>query len=260
MDFGFFAALIVMLILTAFAFIALRIITVGVTGRIKDNVVKQLQSYDTLIQKKEAELAAIREQRYNGQGGYSEAEVRKVISDRKLPEVFLPSTAEYISNDFSEDYHKLKKQFTCDNVKIQKEIKTLQLNFQVSDKADPLESSSVIDGILEKLSFDSIFKLSVLEGQEQAAIIEQILEEEEKALLKDFLYQNSDFESSKFYNWLQMKRLINDKTIRIKTSEDNTADQPEGARLEYDGNLCEGFQIRVGNKLYDYGVRKCELI
>jgi|GEM_PF-566994 len=260
MDFGFLAALIVMLVLTVFAFIVLRIITVGVTGRIKDNVVKQLQSYDTLIQKKEAELAAI-EQRLNEHGRYTEVETRKDMAEQKIPEVFLPASAEYICTDFSEDYGKLKKKFSCDKVKIFEEIKKLQLNSQEADKADPLESGSVIDGILEKLSFDSIFKLSVLEGQEQVSIIEQILEGKEKVYLEDFLRQDLEFESSKFYHWLQMKKLIQDKTVYIKTSdEDNAGERPNGVIFEYDSNLCEGFQIRVGNKLYDYGVRKCELI
>jgi hypothetical protein len=58
-----------------------------------------------------------------------------------------------------------------------------------------------------------------------------------------------------------MQKTIMDQTLFVKTTEANTENTfGEAVQTQYDRNLCEGFQVLVGNKQYDYGVRKCELV
>lgn len=259
MTFAFIAALIVMVIMTVIAFIALRIITMGLAGKIKDNVVKQLQSYDFLIQRKEAELAAIKEQLDTEQSNYKFGSVLNGSNEQKLPDLYLPSTSEYMNYDFSEDYKKLKKHFLFDKHNINCAIEQL-LQSQETEAGALSKDNAVTDKILEKLSFDSMFKLAMLDSNEQQEIVEQLLLEEEKALLEEYIGDNKVFESFKFYDWLKNRQLLNDKQIRVKAAGFQQELNLDGVLVEYDENLCEGFQIRIGNKLYDYGIRKCELV
>lgn len=259
MNFGLFAAFIVMVILTAFAFIALRIVAASITGRIKDSVVKHLQSYDTLIQRKEAELAAITNEINRGQNRSSEEFAGKIISSQTVANIFLPPNSQFLNNDFSKDYRQLKERFSFNKEKVAEEVK--KIDAEISIMSEGKTDYQVVVGILDKLTFDSIFRLSILEDYEQIEIIQQVLDDNENLILDEFISQNANFDCTKFYHWLDMKKLSLDKSIRVlSTDETHSQGLPENVRFILDKNLCEGFQIRVGNKLYDYGIRKCELL
>lgn len=256
MNYGFFAAFIIMIVLTALAFLALRFVATNINERIKDNVVKQLQSYDSIIQKKEAELAAISTRVNLGQSSVPEYIINKNNSNQTVADIFLPPNAEYINNDFSSDYKHIKESFEFDKERVNKDITEL-----CSKQQDNEETYSVVSEIMEKLSFDSIFALSALEGNEQIEIIQQVLNENEKNILEEFISDNTSFDCTRFYHWLDLKRSSLDKSIRVLSGDNNQWEGlPENARFILDTNLCEGYQIRVGNKLYDYGIRKCELL
>ncbi len=260
MDTGFIAALIVMLILTAFAFAALRFITIGLSGRIKDNVAKQLQSYDELIQRKEARLAAVMQELSNEESKYSGIRAAKGEAGEHLPEVFLPPVADYFNRGFAEDYRRLNEGFSFDIDKIIEELRHLKQNTDKFSNRALAQRSELVGSLLGKLSFESIYSLSQVDGDEQLEIIRGIVSDLEMQLIDDFMLFNSSFDCIKFYNWLKTEILIKDMRIRIKSSKDLSSVQlPEDVVFEYDRNLCEGFQICIGNKLYDYGIRRCEL-
>ena len=78
---------------------------------------------------------------------------------------------------------------------------------------------------------------------------------------KDTVY--GEFSVTEFSLWLQGKGKELDDTVYLYTRE------PEGLGLQAkseqlqickDENLCEGFQIVQGNRLYDYGLRSSEMI
>lgn len=259
MSYGFFAALIVMLVLTALAFIALRIVATSINERIKNNFITQLQSYDSLIQKKEAELTAITNKVKLGQSNSLDIIASNNNLSQTVENVFLPPDAEYICNDFSMDYKQIKESFSFGKEKVDQELSKVysQLNLMVDAKND----YHVVSEILNKLTYNSIFKLSVLEGNEQIEIIKQVLDEKENKILEQYISDNTNFDCTKFYHWLDMKKLSLDRSIRVLTSDNINYDGvPDNVSFIQDKNLCEGFQIRVGNKLYDFGIRKCELL
>lgn len=259
MSYGFFAAaLIVMVVLTALAFIALRIVATSINERIKNNFIKQLQSYDSLIQKKEAELNAITNKVKLGQNNALETIASNNNLNRIVEDIFLPPDAEYICNDFSMDYKQIKESFSFDKEKVDQELSKVYSQLNLIDAKNDYQ---VVAGILEKLTFNSIFKLSVIEGNEQIEIIKQVLDDKENKILEQYISDNTNFDCTKFYHWLDLKKLSLDRSIRVLTSDNINYDGvPDNVSFIQDKNLCEGFQIRVGNKLYDFGIRKCELL
>ncbi len=259
MSYGFFAAaLIVMVVLTALAFIALRIVATSINERIKNNFITQLQSYDSLIQKKEAELNAITNKVKLGQNNALETIASNNNLNRTVEDIFLPPDTEYICNDFSMDYKQIKESFSFDKEKVDQELSKVYSQLNLIDAKNDYQ---VVAGILEKLTFNSIFKLSVIEGNEQIEIIKQVLDDKENKILEQYISDNTNFDCTKFYHWLDLKKLSLDRSIRVITSDNINYDGvPDNVSFIQDKNLCEGFQIRVGNKLYDFGIRKCELL
>jgi len=256
MKYGFIVALLVMVIITVFTFIILKMIAESTGSKIRDNVITQMQTYDVLIQKKSSELQAIQKQIDNEQSKLlSDMKLSKTM-EQSLPGNFPPANDRFRNIDFSEDYRNLKEGFIFDQEKMIREVYSSK-EVQVENDINIL-----LAGLLEKFNFENVFKLSVLHSMEQLEVIREIISEEEDILLEDFIKQNREFSCLAFYQWLYVQKEVNEKQIRVRTAEKNInySNLGESIKIEYDGNLCEGFQILTGNKLYDYGVRKCELL
>ena len=65
MNAGFIAALLVMVIMTAFTFVILNFLSVHTGDKIRDNIVNQIKFYDVLVKKKESELQVLKDQLEN---------------------------------------------------------------------------------------------------------------------------------------------------------------------------------------------------
>lgn len=256
MNSGFIAALLVMVIMTAFTFIILRMIAVNTGNKIRDNVIIQIKSYDVLIQKKEAELQAINKQIENEKIKVTDDTPEHLQYQQTPSGVFVIADVEYRSNDFGQDYRKLKEKFSFDRSEIIRNI----YNQSIEQKQQ--DTSLLLDSLLDKISLDNVYKLTALTSAEQLEIIREIITKEERNILVDYVNQNEYFHCQAFYQWLYMQKKINDKQIVIRTAEinENYNNLGENINTEYDKNLCEGFQILIGNKMYDYGVRRRELI
>ena len=256
MNSGFIAALFIMIIMTAFSFLILHTIAVKATDKIRDNVVNQIKSYDTLIQKKEEELQALKLQ--------IESESNKLVVDKRsdtpgnetLMGVFVTFDAVYRNDDFSKDYRNLKEHFEFNRLEVVTDIYK-----QYNGRKDQ-DNNKVLDGLIDKFSLENVYKISAFRSEEQLEIIEELLTKEEMSLLDEFREQSLGFNCLVFYHWLYVQRKIKDRKLLVKTAEDNENYDGIGELLQtqYDKNLCEGIQIYVGNKLYDYGIRNYELI
>ncbi|HKL80139.1 MAG TPA: hypothetical protein VJ888_06850 [Mobilitalea sp.] len=256
MNSGLIAALFVMAILTAFTLVILRIISVNTGNKIRDNVITQMDSYVVLIQRKASELETIQKQIDIEQSRLqSGVNIPKNI-EKAPPEVFQTADVEYRNFEFSRDYRNLKESFQFDRDKIIREISAL------SNESGLETNHGLLKGLLDKLTFDNVYKLSVLYETEQLEVIREILSIEESVLLEDYIKENKVFSCLAFYQWLYIKSQIEDRQVQVKTTEKGEDYSSLGTNIQtvHDTNLCEGFQILVGNKLYDYGVRKCELL
>lgn len=255
MEIGLISALVVMVVIVAFTFAFLKITAENTGSMIRDNVVCQIQTYDSLLQEKESELQLVKNR--------IEAEKAAALKERKVEkhfaqspaDIFLPPDVAFRSIDFYTDYKKIKNSFMFDKEKVLHEVQ------RIMEENGDTERHRVLAGLLDKLSFESIYRLSVLHGEEQLEVILEIISEEEKAVLEEFLAGEEEFNILSFYQWLNVQQKCSDTTVRILTSEKEAGyDFADGVKIQYDMNLCEGFQIRTGTRLYDYGVRNNELI
>ncbi|MFT4145820.1 MAG: hypothetical protein QM644_15315 [Mobilitalea sp.] len=257
MNSGFIAALLVMILLTAFTFFILRMVAASTGDKIRDNVITQVKSYDALIQKKEAELQEIRKQ--------IEHETKKLKNNSKLglnqdqpaqDGVIITADARYRNVDFATDYKNIKNQFSFDQNMIIQEI-----YLENKGKQDEQECK-LLDDLLSKLSLDIVYKLSAFDSEEQMEIMNDIVTEEEKGLMEEFRKQYANFHCINFYHWLYLQQKIKCNTILVKSSKagGDYKHISDSIEVQQDNNLCEGFQIFAGRKMYDYGIRRLELI
>lgn len=255
MNAGFMAALIVMLIMIAFTFIVVRMIAFSTGNRIRDYVVMQMQTYDVLIDKKSAELNEIREQLKAEREMISHKEKHQTANN-EIKEVYAPSYTEYRNYELFSDYRNLKDNFLHHKKDIAIQIDRL-MQKNLSD-----EVYNNLEQLLLKLNIDNVYKISTLQAEEQLDVIREVITDNEQRILDEFMVNQETFSCVDFYQWLYVRKVMNDNRIRIKTSEtyDMNDNKSKLITVEYDEGLCEGFQILQGNRLYDYGIRTSELV
>lgn len=256
MNSGLIAALIVMVVMVVFTLVILKMIAASTGNKIRDNVISQLQTYEQLIQTKVTELNEIKKQ--------IESEQEKLLKEDKvnehgetaLPELYVPAGVEYRDQELAEDYRYIKEQFSFDRRKIVNEI------YRLCKEKRKEDNELLWMGLVEKFTFENVYKLSALEVEEQLEVIADILSEDEMAVLNEYTGRNKEFDCIRFYQWIYIQKQIHDKQIYVRSAEKNEDYHDIGESIEavYDQNLCEGFQVLTGNQLYDYGIRKQELL
>ncbi len=257
MNSGFIAALLVMILLTAFTFFILRMIAASTGDKIRDNVITQVKSYDALIQKKEAELQEVRKQMEHETNQLKKSGKSGLDNNQTTPEgVIITADARYRNIDFARDYKNIKNQFAFDQEQIIKDI-----YLENKEKQDEQECK-LLEELLSKLSLDIVYKISAFDSAEQLEIMNDIINQEEKSLMEEFLRQYGNFHCITFYHWLYLQRKIKCNTILVKSSKagEDYKHISDLIQVQQDNNLCEGFQIFTGSKMYDYGIRRFELI
>lgn len=255
MNSSFIAAVIAMAIMTTFSYVILRVITVNTGNKIRDHVITQMETYDVLVKRKSAELEALHKQIEREQKQSSNHRLVS-ITDESPPYVFLAKDVEYRSSDFSSDYINLKSCFHFDRIDIERTVK------HINDTLEMKPNSLVMDRLLEKLSFDNVYKIAILNPKDQFGIVQDILETDEQKLLEEFLKAKKEFDVTSFYHWLYVRKQFSNKEIKVKVADIRIIQEDfnSDVKFELDTDLCEGFQIYVGNKIYDYGIQKSELL
>jgi hypothetical protein len=263
MNISFIGALVVMIALTAFTFIILRASAADTGNKIRDNVIKQLQAYDSLIQKKNYELKAIQKQLDEAQSKMPHRFASAVKNSRAAGGFLLPDRIDSRNPAFFDDYRRIKGKIDCSVDEALHEICGFRAGQDFRHKGELRERNLLLDGLLDKFNFENVYRLSVLHPDEQLEVVGEMLSEDGNTLFAEFMDQRTEFNGLSFYQWLYMQKKICDDTIRVKAAEmdESQLNIPDEELIrEYDKNMCEGFQIVIGNKLYDYGIRKYELI
>lgn len=116
---------------------------------------------------------------------------------------------------------------------------------------------AVIDGILEKFSFDICYEMLTLSEEQQDQILNQFLEPDEQALREAYIRETGIRQLQPFYQWLLAQKRMLDQSIelRVGTSLRKRAEELEDQAVpSYEPEICEGFQVKAGNRLYDYSI------
>lgn len=259
MNLGIIGALIAMAALTAYAFIVLRTAASDTGGKIRDKVIRQLESYDVLMQKKSYELVMLLKQIDEAKAALPKRSGLRRDDGQELSGFILPDDADMRNPQFFADYKRIRETLIYDRSDVIREILYSRENTDPSNAAR--KRNLLLDSIMGKFSFDNVYRLSVLHPDEQLEVTVEILSADERELLDEYMERSGRFDSLGFYQWLYMHKKICDDTILVRSADiQNYYSSPDKSiRMVYDRNICEGFQIIVGNRLYDYGIREYEL-
>lgn len=112
-------------------------------------------------------------------------------------------------------------------------------------------------GLLEKLDFNTVYEMASLDPEQQQQLLRSNLTADQTSVLDDFLAEGvKTFNSVDFYSYVKQMAAIYSSGFTIKTGniEDDGRVLPDGTRITYDDQICEGSKVIYENKLYDYSL------
>ncbi len=115
--------------------------------------------------------------------------------------------------------------------------------------------------ILGKLDYDSVYQLSTLTDRDQLDILEGILGQEELPVLRSYAEGVRQFRVLEFYDYLRDLAATEPHAPRLWVAEDALPSFAHSDRVEIavDQEICEGYQLELDNRLYDYSIKTREL-
>lgn len=222
---------------------------------VKKIFVDKLQEYDFLIDDKEKKIEEL-----NGNieiKKNEEKELEDLINKLKIEaedfkkeevDVVMPKGADYEDGNLLENYKKIKEGFNFD---YEEKIK----KFLESEVTKDDGKFNVYLNIKNYFSHKTVYKISTYGSNEQRIIVNGLLTEDEKKLVKDLL-DTSKFNIVKFINKIEDLIKNNDPKIYIYVSDKNMKFNDLDSNIEtvFDEKLTEGFKVEYKGKVYDYSI------
>jgi hypothetical protein len=254
----FVVVIVALVVLNAFFVLIIRTLSARVGKFAQNNMLRQSSVFDELIMKKEDAYK-------NLIGRITEAEERlRTLSDDELSpaprqgaaDYFATPPANYSDPDFADEYREIREHFVFD-----KKSKLEDLMREIP--ADPEdEATFAARRILDEVDADTLYQLATLPSDEQYAILDEVFDEDQRALLHEYAEGIEEFVGYDFLDWLRRYVFEHSSTVIVRTAGD------DGARLdgvagrisvERDDALCEGMYVISHGKMYDYSVRSKEI-
>lgn len=222
---------------------------------VKKIFVDKLQEYDFLIDDKEKKIEEL-----NGNieiKKNEEKELEDLINKLKIEaedfkkeevDVVMPKGADYEDGNLLENYKKIKEGFSFD---YEEKIK----KFLESEVTKDDGKFNVYLNIKNYFSHKTVYKISTYGSNEQRIIVNGLLTEDEKNLVKDLL-DTSKFNIVKFINKIDDLIKNSDPKIYIYVSDKNMKFNDLDSNIEtvFDEKLTEGFKVEYKGKVYDYSI------
>lgn len=244
------AVLIILVVMNLFMVLVLRQMVLSTGKQIEKDAVRLFSAYDGIIEKKSQKLRQLEEElEEKKQNQKMESTFRQEEASTRASGEACVVTGRYRDETFCSDYQMVKENFCTDPGEILKRIQ----------KELPRENRTlaVIDGILEKFSFDICYEMLTLSEEQQDQILNEFLEPDEQALREAYIRETGIRQLQPFYQWLLAQKRMLDQSIelRVGTSLRKRAEELEDQAVpSYEPEICEGFQVKAGNRLYDYSI------
>ena len=160
----------------------------------------------------------------------------------------MPKGADYEDGNLLENYKKIKEGFSFD---YEEKIK----KFLESEVTKDDGKFNVYLNIKNYFSHKTVYKISTYGSNEQRIIVNGLLTEDEKILVKDLL-DTSKFNIVKFINKIDDLIKNSDPKIYIYVSDKNMKFNDLDSNIEtvFDEKLTEGFKVEYKGKVYDYSI------
>lgn len=225
------------------------LLSTGVLQRLKKEVFRYIKVYNAYLEEAVAEES--KETAYTDLRGKEEENVG-IPADPAIP--FIAKNAPMQKQDFFADYLKIRSAFQDNPARVLKDFPKASVSG---------EQVTLYRTMQEKLSFDIVYKISCLQEEQQLEVLREVFSEEEREILDQYEVSLSfPFSVTEFVLYLKAKSRELDDTVYLFTREPEhlgLSANSEQLQICKDENLCEGFQIMQGNRLYDYGLRSSEM-
>ena len=269
MTIEFVALIVIMVLLIVIAFLLLKSLSTSADVRIRSDMQLLLKSYDQIIDEKTQEIHGLQvekqelqnrmagvKSRLNSFGGTSEGGGSNATGDVTKEAVGVPilQVAQYRPEDLKAGYKAIRDSFG-----LSKSERKALIEAAVQDAMSRHEGrGAAAKRLYDELDFDAVYEIGMLNDTEQLEVLEERLEGEEKALLTDFLQDYGDyhFDITDFRDWLRDLETLEGNKVSVRCGDEEISEE-EG--LEFDDNIFEGIQVRVGNRLYDYSIKEREI-
>lgn len=264
MLYAYIGAVVVVVLLIAFATLAVRWIARSVTGSIRNRTLELISAYDELLEERSRTLGEMdrRIQAQDAPRAAREPESRRnkttvPAADQNSGTAALSaaeriSTAAYRDSSVAEVYQKIRSAFSFSLPEVLKEIPSLE---------KPVKKGPATR-LLEELSGETVCALATLPAEQQRQLLMEELDPEQAALLERYAGQCRVFDSLRFYDFLREEadREPHAPVIRMAPGAAGGCTAPSGMLLVADGDICEGIQVEADNVLYDYSIRAREIV
>ena len=224
---------------------------------IREKTVDVLSAYDVLLEKRSRELAQLEEAiRQKSLSAPETIPVQKSADPSgTMADTALVNAAErlaaasYRESTVGQTYRKIRNTFQYD---------PRQILAQIPEAAQALQPGPATR-LLAELSYNTVYRLSTLAGEDQLQLLEETLEGDSLQLLKEYCGRNAQFRIIEFYDYLQAAAALEPQRPRLRVAPGYRGSVPEGMELVTDPDICEGFQIEVAGSIYDYCIKGREL-
>lgn len=217
--------------------------------------VDKLQEYDYLIDDKEKKIIDLDETIDKKTKTYAKLEqevyeLEKTLEDKEIirdEKVIIPTDADFEDGNILSGYKKIKRGFKFN---IEDEIKKFLENV-----VDNKKEYDIYCKVRSYFNPNVIYKLLTYQSEDQKKIVSELLEKDEKELLKNEL-SIKKFNVNTFISKLDLLILKNNPEITIYTGnkKDNYNYLHEDIKTVYDKKITEGFKIIYKGIVYDYSI------
>ena len=246
---------VIIILLVLIGFVLSIIITLASTAgkKIRHDMGRVLSSYDYLIDQKmmryddspvEDKKKLVNLLKSDEDGSAKEfAKKEKVLSSYS----FLRNEATHRISSLAQGYDSIKNEFRDYVENIDEKVKI------ASNDVKRSEFDEAVLRLSEDLSIDSVYNLCLQTSDDQLKFFKETLIPKDKVVLDKYLETHTKkFSTIEFYNWIKVNSMSVYKSVEVRTGN---------AKLnsDYDPSICEGCQIVVGDKLYDYSISKRDI-
>ena len=248
MEPAFLAVALVMVLMIGFVLIILHSLTVSAGVRIRADMVKLLESYDRVIEKKSAEIKRLR-QELESMPQPGEAPPLAPAAEREERQVGkaagLPEAAQYRHAALGGGYGVIRDHFFLTEGERQ------ALAQQVGRTQRGTGRGAAAGALRQSLAYDTVFRMAMLPPEEQLQLLDTSLSDSDWLLLRDFWEEQGaeEFSVTRFCDWLEEISALEGGEIQIRGS----------GGADGRGLICEGVQILAGGRLYDYSINEREI-
>lgn len=251
MNLQFAAVIILMTLMIVFVMIVLHGLAVSAGIRIRADMVKLLESYDRIIETKSREIQRLQKELETAATKPDTAAAVPVIhtseDGKGTSSMSIPEAAEYRHATFGGSYGTIRDHFFLSEQDQQ------TLVDQVAQEENGTPRGAAAAALRQSLSYDTVFRMALLSPEEQLRLLDTSLSDEDWTLLRDFCEEERDepFSITRFCDWLEERSVLESDEIRVRGSDETPSDERP--------RICEGVQIMVGSKLYDYSINEREI-